>query len=57
MKKFLTQNWFKLALLVTIFWFLLILRNGIEINYKGEIDHSGWIENERPGLFGLPKLP
>jgi len=42
---FIKENWFKLAILVAIFWFILLLQTGIEIH------HSGWIENESPGLF------
>lgn len=55
----LKENWFKLAVLIAIFWFLLLLQNGIDV-YKGrgsfdiDIDHRGYIENENP--FGLPLL-
>ena len=48
---FIKNNWFKLALLIAIFWFFLMLQNGIEIDI--DIDHSGYIKDS----FGLPGLP
>ena len=53
--KFVKENWFKIALLIAIFWFLCTLNSGININI--EIDHTGWIENESPWPAGLPRLP
>ena len=43
---FITRNWFKIALLVFLFLFLWILKNGLDL----DINISGWIENEYPGL-------
>lgn len=59
--RWLKENWFKLALLIAIFWFLWLLQNGIEIIRGGtkgsiEINHSGWIENEYNPFPGLPRL-
>lgn len=41
---FIGNNWFKLALLVFLFLFLWILKNGLDV------DITGWIENDNPGL-------
>ena len=53
---FIGKNWFKIGLLIAVFWFLFVLTNGIEVNYSGKIDHSGWIENESPWPNLLPKI-
>ncbi|OHA46635.1 MAG: hypothetical protein A3A80_02105 [Candidatus Terrybacteria bacterium RIFCSPLOWO2_01_FULL_44_24] len=40
---FAKENWFKIALLIAIFWFLLILQDGIEIYHRGWIEQRGAI--------------
>ena len=47
MKGFLKENWFKLALLVALFFLILLLKDGINI----DIHHTGDI-----GDGGLPRL-
>lgn len=48
MLNFIISNWFKIILLVFLFLFSQILKNGLDL----DINISGWIEDEYPG-FGL----
>jgi hypothetical protein len=45
--QFISRNWFKITILILIFWFISIIQDGIEVN------HRGYIENKSPNYFDL----
>ncbi len=52
---FVLNNWFKLILLVLVFWFLTILQDEVVIRHKGyiDLDHDGYIDLDHEGYIDV----
>ncbi len=54
---FFKENWFKILLLVVIFWIILIISNGLHIEVSNKYRGGLRIDQSLPPLPKLPSLP